>query len=438
MSDEFKELYESKLPQQIQSNRAGAYYLVETLKTFLEEWYRDALVKLVVPDMDDDESDEHLDHESFLVQTQNFVGGSVPKLKKKFATPEALEVISSIGFRIFTGEVDQAYIDEFFPQILQHTNKGGKTLIRPAFIPFAKALMQFCQEANSKKSMYKNQREWISKGLTEVKEHKDLLSQFSQAVLTLHGQVDERLVFRMYRRMAEYTMRAYARWRKDREHNTNKTSSLDTSNVAFRTLIQTAASGKAKANKKKKQKKKSLQTMIAQVNAKHASGTDSNQSQGGANSSNDSSAAPPQSRDQTPTPVPPTSQVIPPPSQTSHSSSANESSQSGPTNVSADSNRPRKKHKRTSDDDFKNDYRGLYQGAIGKIMTAKSVGRMSTKNCCAILFVSFNVFHRDTKISAKDARAKLKSLIGANPNWKQQQQPSNATTSNACPSIDAN
>ena len=43
MSDEFTELYEKTLPIQIRENRAGAIYLIDTLKSIYEEWYYDAL-----------------------------------------------------------------------------------------------------------------------------------------------------------------------------------------------------------------------------------------------------------------------------------------------------------------------------------------------------------------------------------------------------------
>ena len=111
-----------------------AIFLIDILKSIFEEWYYDALTELIVPDSEEEsESDDYLDHESFIVMTQRMVGGAIPKLKLKFDCNDAVNVIDSIGFRQFLGDVDQDYINEFVPPVLQHSDKGGLSLIKPAF-----------------------------------------------------------------------------------------------------------------------------------------------------------------------------------------------------------------------------------------------------------------------------------------------------------------
>ena len=44
---------------------------------------------------------------------------------------------------------------------------------------------------------------------------------------------------------------------------------------------------------------------------------------------------------------------------------------------------------------------------------------LSNKFCYAILFLSFGIFHRDTKISAGDTKKELKEAVDSNPNWRQ-------------------
>ena len=180
------------------------------------------------------------------------VGDAMPKLKCEFGPYMARMVINSMGFQQFMGEVDQHYIEKYVPPVLQHYDKGGLSLIKPAFFPFARELMKFCQDANSDKSIYKNRRDWISDGLTKIRKHETLLLLFKDVVLTLHGSVDPKLIRDIFKRTAEYTMRAFSKQTNRDKFNTEKCSSTDTSNVKFRTLMQTGSnpSGNKSRNKK--------------------------------------------------------------------------------------------------------------------------------------------------------------------------------------------
>ena len=76
------------------------------------------------------------------------------------------------------------------------------------------------------------------------------------------------------------------------------------------------------------------------------------------------------------------------------------------------------KRKRRTDDDIKLLYNELQNNALGKL-ESKGVAKLSKHSCCVILWVWFNIFKRETKILAKDAKNDLKQLMDATPNWRQ-------------------
>ena len=424
MSEEFKELYEKTLPLKVRGNRAGAIYLFETLKTIFEGWYYDDLTELIVTDSED-ESDEHLDHETFTIMTQRMVGGAVPKLRFKFGSPMARTVINSMGFQQFMGEVDQHYIEKYVPPVLQHSDKGGLSLIKPAFFPFARELMKFCQDANSDKSIYKNRRDWISDGLTKIRKHETLLLLFKDVVLTLHGSVHPKLIRDIFKQTAEYTMWAFSKRTNRDKFNTEKCSSTDTSNVKFRTLMQTGSNpsgNKSRNEEKRKAKKRSLKVMMTAVIAKHAI-TESSDS-GGSSSALSNLVSLSRSKeissDIPSTESSPSNKIDTPSNRAITSKISQRTSPATVENNSESSaDKPRKKARRT-DDDFKAFYHDIHQDALAKIdQGTHKLGRLSIKVCCAIFFVSFGIFHRDTKISATEVRAILKTAIDSKLNWIQ-------------------
>ena len=132
MSDKFEYLYETIPPASIQNNGGGAIYLVESLKSLFDQWYSDAFSKLIVIDFGD-ESKDHLDDESFVLQTQYFVGGAFRKLQEKFICPATKKLFASMGFKRHTGDVDEDYIKTYVPEELQHIDRGGLILIQPAY-----------------------------------------------------------------------------------------------------------------------------------------------------------------------------------------------------------------------------------------------------------------------------------------------------------------
>ena len=147
-------------------------------------------------------------------------------------------IIESIGFYQCSGKVGQDYITKYIPPVLQHSDKGGLHLIKPAFFQFARDLLKFCVDANSKKSIYDNINDWIKVGLTEVRVHEALLVSFRKVVLTLHGSIREKLICGIHKQIAEYTMRTFSKRTNNKTFNVESSSAKDKSTTKFRTLIQ--------------------------------------------------------------------------------------------------------------------------------------------------------------------------------------------------------
>ena len=415
MSDEFKELYESKLPEETRGNRQGAIYLLETLKDLFGDWYFDAVAELIGPNFDD-VSEAHLDDESFVINVQLMVGGAIPKLREKFGSSMAKLVINSMSFQQFKGDVGHEYREEFVPQVLLHTDKGGLSLIKRPFFPFARELLKFCQDANSERERYRNRNDWIRVGLDNVRKDESLLSQFKGVVLTEVGTgVNELLISAMYKRVAEYTMRAYSKFTKDKVFNIEKTERLAQSNVKFRTLIQTGSisAGKSKS-KKKREKKKSLYALMILLNARHAAkmsppealpASNAASSTPNSNIAVGNSLGPDAMGDESSNNVAGVPTI--PPLQTLPATAA--------------STKQRKKVRRT-DDDFKQSYRDVYEEALpkyNKILQSKNrkVGSLRGTLCLSILLVKFNIYLKECKTTKSNViRLRLQREIDAQAN----------------------
>ena len=128
---------------------------------------------------------------------------------------------------------------------------------RTIFFPFARDLMKICVDSNSKQRIFKNRNNWIKDGLTKVCVHEALLSKFQKVVVTLHGYIREKLIYGIYKRMAEYTMQSYPKRTNSRTFDTEKYSAKDKSTTKSRTLIQNGSPPDGnKSNGKKKQRGK--------------------------------------------------------------------------------------------------------------------------------------------------------------------------------------
>ena len=186
ISDDFKKFYDEDLPASLRGNRGCAIYLAESLKTIFENWFAEAVITSTQQHRDeltDDKSRAVIDvhSESFIIQVQNIVGGAISTLSrnKKLCSPdtkeESLRLIDKMRFGMYSDKIDEEYKRKYFPQLLQHCNNGGLSLIQAPFIPFAQSLMKTCVEAARKRHGYKMQSTWISKGLITVETSEELL-----------------------------------------------------------------------------------------------------------------------------------------------------------------------------------------------------------------------------------------------------------------------
>ena len=162
------------------------------------------------------------------------MGGAISTLSrnKNLCSPdtkeESLRLIDKMRFGMYSDKIDEEYKHKYFPQLLQHCNNGGLSLIQAPFIPFAQSLMKTCVEAARKRHGYKMQSTWISKGLITVETSEELLSQFQKVVLTEMGDsFNLDLTKMIYKRIALYSFRAYAKFTDKQDHcSTSSAKSL--------------------------------------------------------------------------------------------------------------------------------------------------------------------------------------------------------------------
>ena len=69
-----------------------------------------------------------------------------------------------------------------------------------------------------------------------------LITKLREVVFASGINIGDKLIRAIHKRAGEYVMRAYAKWVNNRFYNTEKSSALDTTNVKFRTLVQTGVS----------------------------------------------------------------------------------------------------------------------------------------------------------------------------------------------------
>ena len=400
MSSVFDHLYVSELPARLQGNRTCALYLVETLKTIFEEWFYDAIAELIVGsagpvdggDNDDDES--HLDDETFLIMTHNMVGCAVSESRQKFTTDAAKKVIECMGFRTYKGDVDQTYIDENIPQLLQHCNTGGLTLIRPEFMEFSKELMTTCMDFSIKGRMLKASKEWISVGLKSLPLDGKLISKFKTAIDSIDTCIDDKTIQAIYKRVAECTFRSYTKWKCSRTYNSDKSSCRHTGNIKFRVLLQTGTSPNGAGNSKgkpKNPKKKNFSQLVSQMNGMQTSSNVNSTNMAAVQSINNAPAKKKSS----------TSVVIP---------------SSGNTQLGT-----KKKKRRVSEMDFKEDYEDCVQEALTKLQDAghgANKAALDHNQCCAVLWVCFHKYYKSTLMKkVGDSRSLLQTHINESSNF---------------------
>ena len=273
MSREFEEMYQQKLPISLQGNRKAALYLVDTLKSLFESWWYESVAKLTKPESENNsENAGGINKEAVVIQTHSMVGGAMPKLKEKFRTnTEVLKVIETMYFQSSkdaSASSDKEYVDKYLPQYIQHRDRGGYHLLRKEYIGWAINLMKSCLDLGSDESMNRKRRKWVKAALETLRdEDHELHSSFRQIVTSTNSSLGNHTVYAMYRRIVDYTMRAYAGFRNNMRNNPEKRLSQSLNNVKFRTLVQTGS--KVSKVDKPKEKKKSECEMMTEVNRRN-------------------------------------------------------------------------------------------------------------------------------------------------------------------------
>ena len=82
-----------------------------------------------------------------------------------------------------------------------------------------------------------------------------LITKLRDVVLTSGIYIEDKLLRAIHKQAGDYVMGAYAKWVNTRVYNTKKSSTLDTTNVKFRTLLQTGVSPGIDLKKMKKGEK---------------------------------------------------------------------------------------------------------------------------------------------------------------------------------------
>ena len=81
-----------------------------------------------------------------------------------------------------------------------------------------------------------------------------LITKLRDVIFASGIDIEDKMLRAIHKRAGEYVMRAYAKWVNNRVYNTEKSSALDTTNVKFRTLLQTGVSPGIELKKQKTKK----------------------------------------------------------------------------------------------------------------------------------------------------------------------------------------
>ena len=265
--DEFKSFYETKLPECMRANRECALYLVDSLKGIFENWFGEDVAELISKrqnngsDAGIESTSQAIDmnSEAFILQLQNCAGSILSKLHKNkmFVSPEAKQLIEKMRMQTFETDVSPEYKRKYMPPLLQHTNRGGLSLIREPFIRFTSVLMKTCMELAAERNGYNKQRDWIRNALTTVRNSSELLTMFQETVRTEMGQsFDEQLIRAFYLRIAEGCVRTYAKFTKNKDHGEQSSTSIN--HVSFRNKAACGISDLDCNDLKKKRRRRNL------------------------------------------------------------------------------------------------------------------------------------------------------------------------------------
>jgi len=236
-------LIQADLPSQLRNNRLCAIYLVEILKTMLD----DCLYKSVKEMASKSSEPVQIDttNDLFLASMQQMVGSGIRTAKLEYCPTrsdkdEAWELLDALYFEHdATTPPSQEYMS-YYPRQIEFANSGGLHLIQPDLIPWSIDLLKFIMESYLDENITMNRREYIAVSLTKLRNDKVLFAKFKEIIDKQNlGFSNDTLLEKIHLRIAEYAFRAYTKQKNNDKFNKIKALASDKTNLAFRTQVQT-------------------------------------------------------------------------------------------------------------------------------------------------------------------------------------------------------
>ncbi len=371
-SDDFHTIYvEDYFEFEGSISRLGTIAIVEAIVEYFT-----ARVYKVISDKNVIAEDEKVTINSpcFPRMMQNIVGSAIAKSKDKFCSndkksPENI-LFSSIGIKHTDALIDEEYKKRWYPPQSQIENQGMLTLVHPQLINWSSKVVLFACNAFSNRRMIIHRGSVIQVGMKELLADKEIYNTFAKAVTEAMGvnKLQTNRLRQIYVRLSERIFHSYTGKYWYDHFNESKKSSDNTSNIQFRHQLQLQGSVNKSNVPSQGKKQRSAKPTIATI-----LGIDEKKKKKKASSNK-------------------------------RTSKGDESKGS--------------KKRRTNDDDFKATYRQLYSDEVVpklrglrdlKPNTIVSTNQLHKDHRLALLFVKFDIFHRENKITA----ATVKNLLMA-------------------------
>ena len=183
----------------------------------------------------------------FLENVQGIIGGGINASRITHCPAKVTSGLNLDVFNllIFKDDGVTIYSPEylpFYPEGLQHRNKGGLHLVPPNFMPWAIDLMKFIDECYTDEKIILNRCEFIAISLDRLRKDDAHYNAFSRKVRESVGIADP-LLRKIHLRIAEFAFRTYTKEKNDETFNGVKKMASDVTNVTFRTQVQTGCIG---------------------------------------------------------------------------------------------------------------------------------------------------------------------------------------------------
>ena len=395
LSDNFENLYKSEFPEALRNNRLGALYIVDALHCMFEDWVYKALTATHGSRSHNQKKVLSVNSPGMVAQMQRMVGGGIPKAIRRFCPRNEpnvpiFKLLKCLSIKHKDAVKDEEYKGTWYPDALRNENMGNLHLINPLFVDWSSKVMVDSVNFFDKENMRQHRRCEISVGMEMIR-NSTLFDTFKQVIINNENlrvlNIQENVLVDIHRYLVTHAFHAYSGYIFDKKYNKKKASSGDMTNVALRLLIQTTGSANGSTStssndtKQKKRKIRKVSTASLLTGKKRNAPAPTQQ----AKRRNTSSTS--------------TINAVP-------AMSTNTTAMKGTT----------RKKRRTSDQDFQNDYDLCIREALAKLIRQNvPVSKLDRRECCAILWKVSNIFKRDVNtFKIADARAMLQSVIDGN------------------------